>query len=159
MSHAKPQTQLDTADIQRILATLPHRYPFLLVDRIIDIDGNNSATGIKNVTINEPHFMGHFPGNPIMPGVLIIEAMAQTAGAICLFQYDVVQPSAVYFMTIDNAKFRKPVVPGDQLMIYVKKLKYRGNILRFGCVAEVDGNKVAEAEVTAMVSIDEHDIA
>ncbi|RCL02063.1 MAG: 3-hydroxyacyl-[acyl-carrier-protein] dehydratase [Candidatus Tokpelaia sp. JSC189] len=159
MNHTRQQAQLDTADIQRILATLPHRYPFLLIDRIVDIDGDNSATGIKNVTINEPHFMGHFPENPIMPGVLIIEAMAQTAGAICLFQYGIEQQGTVYFMTIDNAKFRKPVVPGDCLLLHVKKLKRRGNISRFGCVAEVNGSKVAEAEVTAMVSIDETNIA
>jgi len=158
MSSAKQQAHLDTADVHRLLAALPHRYPFLLVDRIIDIDGDDSATGIKNVTINEPHFTGHFPGNPIMPGVLIIEAMAQTAGAICLFQRHVEQPGVVYFMTIDNAKFRRPVVPGDQLMLHVKKLKQRGNVLRFGCVAEVDGNRVAEAEVAAMIGVNEHDI-
>ncbi|RCL00802.1 MAG: 3-hydroxyacyl-[acyl-carrier-protein] dehydratase [Candidatus Tokpelaia sp. JSC188] len=159
MSHTKQKAQLNTADIQRILFTLPHRYPFLLIDRIIDIDGDNSAIGIKNVTINEPHFSGHFPQNPIMPGVLIIEAMAQTAGAICLFQFASEQKGAVYFMTIDNAKFRKPVIPGDQLLLHVKKLKRRGNISRFGCIAEVDGNKVAEAEVTAMVSINKTNIA
>jgi len=152
MSGAKQQARLESADINQLLSALPHRYPFLLVDRIIDIKGDDSATGIKNVTINEPHFTGHFPENPIMPGVLIIEAMAQTAGAIGLFQRGPSRPGIVYFMTIDNAKFRKPVVPGDQLMIYVKKVKGRGAVLRYSCVAEVDGSKVAEAEVTAMIA-------
>jgi len=159
MSGAERQMYLDTADIHRLLAVLPHRYPFLLVDRIIDIDGDVSATGIKNVTINEPHFTGHFPESPIMPGVLIVEAMAQTAGAICLFQRDDERKVGVYFMTIDNAKFRQPVIPGDRLLIHVKKLKQRGNVLRYRCVAEVEGNRVAEAEVTAMISVDAHDDA
>lgn len=142
---------LKSADIQKLLSILPHRYPFLLIDKIIDIDGDNSATGIKNVTINEPHFMGHFPGNPIMPGVLIIEAMAQTAGAISILSNGFDTPSIVYFMTIDNAKFRKPVVPGDRLEIRVTKIKRRGNLSKYACVASVDGVKVAEAEVTAMI--------
>jgi len=156
--------QLETADIMQIARLLPHRYPFLLVDKIIAIDGDNSATGIKNVTLNEPHFTGHFPESPIMPGVLIIEAMAQTAGAICLLQREKTgdRPAAgkkhsVYFMTIDNAKFRRPVIPGDQLHIHVTKIKGRDKVFRFGCVAEVDGEKAAEAEVTAMV--DEIDFA
>lgn len=142
---------LQSADIQKLLSILPHRYPFLLIDKIIDIDGDNSATGIKNVTINEPHFTGHFPGNPIMPGVLIIEAMAQTAGAISIMSNGFDTPSIVYFMTIDNAKFRKPVVPGDRLEIRVTKIKRRGNLSKYACVASVDGAKVAEAEVTAMI--------
>ena len=142
---------LQSADIQKLLAILPHRYPFLLIDKIIDIDGDNSATGIKNVTINEPHFQGHFPGQPIMPGVLIIEAMAQTAGAISIMANGFDTPSIVYFMTIDNAKFRKPVVPGDRSEIRVTKIKRRGNLSKYACVASVDGAKVAEAEVTAMI--------
>ena len=142
---------LQSADIQKLLAILPHRYPFLLIDKIIDIDGDDFATGIKNVTINEPHFQGHFPGQPIMPGVLIIEAMAQTAGAISIMSNGFDTPSIVYFMTIDNAKFRKPVVPGDRLEIRVTKIKRRGNLSKYACVATVDGNKVAEAEVTAMI--------
>ncbi len=146
------QQKLEAADIQAILSVLPHRYPFLLIDRIVDIDGDRSATGIKNVTINEPHFTGHFPDKPIMPGVLIIEAMAQTAGAICLFERGSGKPGVVYFMTIDKAKFRRPVVPGDQLRLYVKKVKQRANISKYECVAEVDGVKVAEAEVAAMIS-------
>lgn len=143
-------TQLGSMDLEEIMRVLPHRYPFLLVDKIIEIDGDNSAVGIKNVTFNEPHFTGHFPGKPVMPGVLIIEAMAQTAGAISLRAGNYDKPGLVYFMTIDNAKFRKPVVPGDRLEIQVKKIKRRGNILRFACEAKVDGALVAEAEVQAM---------
>lgn len=142
---------LSSIDIQKLLELLPHRYPFLLIDKIVDIDGDESATGIKNVTINEPHFTGHFPGQPIMPGVLIIEAMAQTAGAISILASGSNKPSIVYFMTIDNAKFRKPVVPGDRMEIKVQKIKKRGPLSKYGCIAIVDGAKVAEAEVTAMI--------
>lgn len=144
-------SMLDTADIMRLMDILPHRYPFLLIDKIIDIDGDNSAVGIKNVTINEPHFTGHFPGKPIMPGVLIIEAMAQTAGAIALIARGLETQALVYFMSIDGAKFRKPVVPGDQLRIHVTKIKRRGALMKYACEAMVDGSKVAEAEVTAML--------
>ena len=143
---------LQSIDIMKLMKLLPHRYPFLLIDKIIDIDGDNSATGIKNVTVNEPHFQGHFPDQPVMPGVLIIEAMAQTAGSICILnKMSSEKPSLVYFLTIDNAKFRRPVVPGDRLEINVKKLKNRGNIWRFACEAIVDGAKVAEAEISAML--------
>lgn len=146
------KTELGSADILRIMELLPHRYPFLLVDKIIDIDGDNSAIGIKNVTINEPQFTGHFPNRPVFPGVLLIEAMAQTAGAICVdSRSDQGPPQLVYFMTIDNAKFRKPVVPGDQVHFHVKKIKQRSNIWRFQAVAMVDGAKVAEAEISAML--------
>ena len=142
---------LDTIDILKLMKLLPHRYPFLLVDRIVEIDGDNSAIGIKNVTMNEPHFQGHFPEQPVMPGVLIIEAMAQTAGAICINALAADRPSLVYFMTIDNAKFRRPVVPGDRLELHVRKLKKRGNIWRFACEAMVEGSKAAEAEISAML--------
>lgn len=145
-------TTLQSMDILKLMKLLPHRYPFLLVDRIVDIDGDDSAVGIKNVTVNEPHFQGHFPGLPVMPGVLIIEAMAQTAGAICMLKTAQDRPSRVYFMTIDNAKFRRPVVPGDRMEIHVKKVKNRGNIWRFACAAMVDGGKVAEAQISAMLS-------
>ncbi|WP_173932176.1 3-hydroxyacyl-ACP dehydratase FabZ [Chelativorans sp. Marseille-P2723] len=148
---------LESIDIQRLLRLLPHRYPFLLVDRIINVDGDNSAVGIKNVTMNEPHFMGHFPEQPVMPGVLIVEAMAQTAGAICLHNSKEDRPSLVYFMTIENAKFRKPVVPGDRMEIHVKKMKQRGTIWKFACEATVDGGKVAEAVISAMLSVEERD--
>jgi 3-hydroxyacyl-[acyl-carrier-protein] dehydratase len=151
MAEAAPAS-LDAVDIIGLMKLLPHRYPFLLVDKIIEIDEDNSAIGIKNVTINEPHFQGHFPEQPVMPGVLIVEAMAQTAGAICIRSQNTDKPSLVYFMTIDNAKFRRPVVPGDRLEIHVKKLKKRGNIWRFACEAMVDGAKAAEAEISAMMS-------
>lgn len=143
---------LDSADIMRIMELLPHRYPFLLIDKIIEMDGDNSGIGIKNVTINEPQFTGHFPNRPIMPGVLLIEAMAQTAGALCVHaRGDDAPPQLVYFMTIDKAKFRKPVVPGDVVEFHVTKVKQRANIWKFDAVAKVDGGKVAEAEISAML--------
>lgn len=146
------ENSLETLDIYGLQKLLPHRYPFLLIDRIVDIDGDNSATGIKNVTVNEPHFQGHFPGQPVMPGVLIVEAMAQVAGAISLKAAGSETPSLVYFLTIDGAKFRKPVVPGDRLEIKVRKIKKRGNIVRFACEAFVDGALAAEAEIQAMLA-------
>ena len=146
---------LEAIDINGLLQLLPHRYPFLLVDRIHSIDSDNSAIGVKNVTFNEPHFLGHFPGQPVMPGVLIVEAMAQTAGAICVKKLSQTKPPLVYFMTIDNAKFRRPVIPGDQLELHVRKLKNRGNIWKYACEGIVSGSKVAEAEITAMMSLPE----
>jgi len=142
---------LGSADIQQIMKALPHRYPFLMVDRIKDIDGDDSCVGIKNVTINEPHFIGHFPEKPVMPGVLLIEGMAQTAGALCVLAATGVSPPVVYFMTIDNAKFRRPVVPGDVVEYHVRKIRRRSNIWKFAAEARVDGVKVAEAEVSAML--------
>lgn len=141
---------LGVADLREILTLLPHRYPFLLVDKIIDIDGDDSAVGIKNVTVNEPQFMGHFPDHPIMPGVLLIEGMAQTAGAICARKTRS-GSNLVYFMTINNARFRKPVVPGDRVEFHVVKQKQRGNIWKFHCDAKVDGQLVAEADIGAMI--------
>jgi 3-hydroxyacyl-[acyl-carrier-protein] dehydratase len=139
-------------DIGEIMQLLPHRYPFLLVDKIVDIQGGDAAVGIKNVTINEPFFQGHFPGSPIMPGVLIIEGLAQTAGAITAnHEGSSGKPKLVYFMTIDKAKFRKPVLPGDVLEYHVVKSRARGNIFKFDCEAKVAGVKVAEAEVSAMM--------
>ena len=143
-------TTLSSADIIEIMKLLPHRYPFLMVDRIIEIDGDDSAIGIKNVTANEPQFTGHFPDSPIMPGVLLVEGMAQTAGAICA-RKDGTSGNLVYFMTIDNARFRKPVIPGDRVEFHVKKLKQRGNIWKFHCDAKVDGNLAAEADIGAMI--------
>ena len=152
---AAPTTTLETVDIQRLLTLLPHRYPFLMIDRIVEIDGDNSAVGIKNVTINEPQFTGHFPSQPIFPGVLLIEAMAQTAGAICVLNALGSQaPKIVYFMTVDKVKFRKPVVPGDQVRIHVTKQKSRANMWWFRGEARVDGKLVAEGEVSAMLSKD-----
>src|SRR3712207_2708872 len=142
---------LGAADINQIMQALPHRYPFLMVDRIRDIDGDESCVGVKNVTFNEPHFQGHFPGQPVMPGVLLIEGMAQTAGALCvLAAKDAGAPKLVYFMTIDNAKFRKPVVPGDTVEYHVRKMRRRANIWKFAAVALVAGARVAEAEASAM---------
>ncbi len=145
-------TTLDSADIHRILKALPHRYPFLLVDRIRDIDGDRSCVGIKNVTATEPHFQGHFPDFPVMPGVLVIEGMAQTAGALSVFaRDDLTTPQVVYLMTIDKVKFRKPVVPGDTIEYHVTKLKSRRNMSWYRGEAKVDGVIVAEGEVSAML--------
>ncbi len=143
---------LATADIMRVLQLLPHRYPFLLVDRIYDMVRDESAVGIKNVTVNEPFFQGHFPNFPVMPGVLIIEGLAQTAGALCVNNLgETYKPQLVYFMGIDGAKFRKPVLPGDQLHYHVKKIRSRGRAWRFYGEAKVNGQLVAEAEISAMI--------
>lgn len=144
-------------EIGELFKLLPHRYPFLLIDRIERIEGDTSAVGIKNVTVNEPHFNGHFPGEPIMPGVLIVEAMAQTAGALTARTHSGGEQKLVYFMTIDEVRFRRPVVPGDRLELHVKKTKQRGAIFKFDCHAEVDGQKVAEAKIGAMMVEPERD--
>jgi 3-hydroxyacyl-[acyl-carrier-protein] dehydratase len=141
-----------TIDIGRIMQLIPHRYPFLLIDRIVDVVPSASATGIKNVSINEPHFQGHFPQRPVMPGVLIIEAMAQTAGALVVHTLGPeAEGKLVYFMTIENARFRRPVVPGDQLLIHVVKERSRGNVWKFKAEAKVAGTLVAEATYSAMI--------
>jgi 3-hydroxyacyl-[acyl-carrier-protein] dehydratase len=147
-----PVKKLESADIATVLKMLPHRYPFLLVDRVIDIDGDDSGIGIKNVTFNEPHFQGHFPGNPVFPGVLMIEGMAQTAGVLCLTKLKSVKSNPVYFLTIDKAKFRKPVVPGDTLEYHMIKIAQRRTMWWYRGIAKVAGHIVAEAEVGAMVS-------
>jgi len=144
--------ELATADISKLLQLLPHRYPFLLIDRMFDMDRDQSAVGVKNVTMNEPFFQGHFPGFPVMPGVLIIEGLAQTAGALCVHNLgERYTPQLVYFMGIDRAKFRKPVVPGDQIFFHVQKLRSRGRAWRFMGEAKVEGKVVAEAEISAMI--------
>ncbi len=138
---------IDTQEIQGIL---PHRYPFLLIDRIIELEPKAKAVGIKNVTINEPFFQGHFPDYPIMPGVLIVEAMAQVAGILA--SRSGAEGNIVYFMSIEKAKFRKPVIPGDQLRFEINVIQQRGNVWRFSGLAFVGDNLVSEAEFTAMVT-------
>jgi len=143
---------IEAHDILRLLALLPHRYPFLMVDRIVEARGDEYGVGLKNVTYNEPQFQGHFPGKPVMPGVLLIEGMAQTAGALCvLSQGDKASASLVYFMTIDKAKFRKPVTPGDQVRFQMTRLARRKNMWWFRGEAFVDGALVCEAEISAMM--------
>jgi len=138
--------------IQRIMQMIPHRYPILLVDRMIDVKKDESAIGLKNVTINEAFFEGHFPSAPVMPGVLIIEAMAQTAAILVVDTLGKeVEGKLVYFMAIDDCKFRKPVTPGDQMHIHVQKVKSRGMIWKFSGQAKVGGTLCAEATVTAMI--------
>ncbi|MBV1903371.1 MAG: 3-hydroxyacyl-ACP dehydratase FabZ [Marinosulfonomonas sp.] len=143
-----------TADIDLIQRILPHRYPFLLVDRVEQIDGQTSAVGIKNVTFNEPHFQGHFPGTPIMPGVTIVEAMAQTAGVLVGVALDLADKDMLmYFMSIDRCKFRRKVVPGDVLKLSITTKRGGGKIWKFHGRAEVDGELAAEAEFTAMMDL------
>ena len=148
--------ELDCIGIEQILQLLPHRYPLLLVDRIIDMDGDESCIGIKNVTYNEPQFMGHFPSRPLFPGVFMIEGMAQTAGAMCVASKlaQKARPKEVYFMTIDKAKFRKPVVPGDTVEYHMTKLANRRNMWWYRGEAKVNGALVCEAEVSAMLVVE-----
>jgi 3-hydroxyacyl-[acyl-carrier-protein] dehydratase len=142
----------ETLDIQRLLALLPHRYPMLLVDRIVDARGDEYGVGIKNVSFNEPQFQGHFPERPVMPGVLLIEGMAQTAGALCVASRGLgAKPSVVYLMTIDKVKFRKPVVPGDQVRYHMTRIAKRRNMWWFRGEAKVEGALVCEGHVSAML--------
>lgn len=143
---------LETLDVLAIMQRIPHRYPMLLVDRLTEIVPNESAVGIKNVTINESFFQGHFPARPVMPGVLIVEAMAQTAGTLVVHSMGgEADGKLVYFMSIEEAKFRKPIGPGDQIKIHVKKEQARRNVWRFRGEAKVDGVLCAEASFTAMI--------
>jgi UDP-3-O-[3-hydroxymyristoyl] N-acetylglucosamine deacetylase/3-hydroxyacyl-[acyl-carrier-protein] dehydratase len=137
--------------IEQIMQVLPHRYPFLLVDRIVEIEERKRVVGIKNVTINEPFFQGHFPGHPVMPGVLIVEAMAQTGGMLLLGNLGDPQQKVVYFMSLDNVKFRQPVRPGDQLRFELDLIQVRGSVCKMRGVARVDGKVVCEADMSAMV--------
>lgn len=149
----KQKSELTTLDIEQILECLPHRYPFLMIDRIVDIDGDDSAVGIKNVSYNEPMFQGHFPDKPVFPGVLIIEAMAQTAGAIVIAhdREAGMSGSIVLMLTIDKAKFRKPAGPGDRIEFHMRKVHRRRTVGRYEGRAMVDGVLIAEAEVGAMI--------
>ena len=147
----KAVTTLEAFDIEMVLKMLPHRYPFLMVDRVVDIQGDESGIGIKNVTINEPQFQGHFPGNPVFPGVLMIEGMAQTAGILCIAATGA-RPKSVYFLTIDKAKFRKPVRPGDTIEYHMEKITRRKNMWWYRGEAKVEGQIVAEAQVGALLS-------
>ncbi|MFN7038736.1 MAG: 3-hydroxyacyl-ACP dehydratase FabZ [Alphaproteobacteria bacterium] len=139
-------------DIEKIIKMIPHRYPLLLIDRIVEFVENEYAVGLKNVTMNEPHFLGHFPGKPIMPGVLIVEAMAQTSAVFVVETLKgATEGKLVYFMSIENAKFRKTVVPGDSLYLHVRKERNKGNVWKFNAEAKVDNILVAEATFTAMI--------
>jgi UDP-3-O-[3-hydroxymyristoyl] N-acetylglucosamine deacetylase/3-hydroxyacyl-[acyl-carrier-protein] dehydratase len=153
LARAAQRSGVPAMDIGRIMDVLPHRYPFLLVDRILEIEGDRRIVGVKNVTINEPFFQGHFPGHPIMPGVLIIEAMAQVGGMLLLshFEGQDVENKVVYFMSLDNVKFRRPVLPGDQIRFELEMLAFRGRTCRMKGQGFVDGQVVAEAEMMAMV--------
>jgi 3-hydroxyacyl-[acyl-carrier-protein] dehydratase len=148
----EPGVAVDVVDILRIMQDIPHRYPFLLIDRVVDLVRNVSAIGVKNVSVNEAYFAGHFPNHPVLPGVMIIESMAQTAAVLVV---ETLGPEAagkvVYFMSIENAKFRRPVVPGDQMRVHVVKERNRGNVWKFHGIARVDGVAVAEATFAAMI--------
>jgi 3-hydroxyacyl-[acyl-carrier-protein] dehydratase len=141
-----------TIDIERITQMIPHRYPFLMIDRVVEVVPDATAVGIKNVSINEPYFQGHFPQRPVMPGVLIIEAMAQTAAVLVVHTLGIAaEGKLVYFMSVDSARFRRPVLPGDQLRIHVSKERSRGNVWKFNGEAKVNGTLVAEATYAAMI--------
>ncbi len=142
----------ESLDIERVKRLIPHRYPFLMIDRVVDIVADSRAVGIKSVSVNEPHFQGHFPDRPVMPGVLIIEAMAQTAAVLVVYTLgSVSEGKLVYFMSIDNARFRKPVVPGETLHVHVHKRQRRGAVWKFESEARIDGKVVAEATFAAMI--------
>lgn len=156
MSEAEKPKTFEAIDIQRIMHLLPHRYPFLLVDKIIEVKGQQSCIGIKNVTYNEPQFQGHFPQQPIFPGVMIIEGMAQAAGCVAILTgTEGGRAKAVYFMTVDKAKFRKPVVPGDVLEYHMSLINRRRNMWWFRGEAKVGGVICAEAELGAMIIADD----
>lgn len=145
------ETAVDAVDIAKIMTMLPHRYPFLLIDRVKDMRGDEFGIGVKNISYNEPQFMGHFPGNPVFPGVLMIEGMAQTAGVMCI-NATATAATKVFFLTIDKAKFRKPVVPGDVVEYHMTKMARRKNMWWYRGEAKVAGQIVAEAEVGALLS-------
>ncbi len=146
---------VDTIDVMRIMQMIPHRYPFLMIDRVVDLVPDRSATGIKNVSINESYFQGHFPRKPVMPGVLVIECMAQTAAVLVVETLEgAAAGKLVYFMSIEECRFRKPVEPGDRLHVHVTKIRHRANVWKFSGEARVDGTLMAEARFTAMIMDD-----
>lgn len=149
---AEAEDRVEEIGIERIMRMIPHRYPFLLIDKVVEVRPDNDAVGIKNVTINEPFFAGHFPQRPVMPGVLIIESMAQTAAVLVVQTLGAkAKGKLVYFMTVDNARFRKPVVPGDRLQVHVSKQRNRGSVWKFNGEAFVGDKLVAEATFAAMI--------
>lgn len=153
MSFTSQDPSLASADIGMIKRMIPHRYPLLLVDRVFNMAPAESCVGVKNVTMNEPFFQGHFPDRPVMPGVLVVEAMAQTAAVLVVHTLDALDNDLlVFFMTVDNCKFRRMVVPGDQLELHVSVLRHRGNVWKFRGEAHVEGALAAEAEFSAMIS-------
>lgn len=152
MSDVATSAEVDVADISRVMQMIPHRYPMLLVDRVVDMRRDQSAVGIKNVTINEPYFQGHFPTRPVMPGVMIIESMAQTAAVLVVHTLGPEsEGKLVYFMTVDDARFRRPVVPGDRMHIHVTRERRRGNVWKFSAKVMVDDQLAAEASFAAMI--------
>ncbi len=158
MDEMKNPKELGVMEIRRILELLPHRYPLLLVDRVLEMNGDKSIVCLKNVSANEPYFQGHFPNYPVMPGVLIIEGLAQTAAVLGISNIgETDEPQMIYFMGIERAKFRRPVIPGDTLYFHVEKVRSRGRVWRFRGEAKVDGQIVAETEISAMI-IDQADI-
>jgi 3-hydroxyacyl-[acyl-carrier-protein] dehydratase len=149
---AEAEGRVNEIGIERIMRMIPHRYPFLLIDKVVDVQPDKDAVGVKNVTINEPFFAGHFPQRPVMPGVLIIESMAQTAAVLVVETLgEKAEGKLVYFMSVDNARFRKPVVPGDRLRVHVTKQRNRGNVWKFTGEAFVESKLVAEATFAAMI--------
>ncbi len=151
---SEPTNELTSVDLAMIQRMIPHRYPFLFVDKVINIKTGESAVGIKNVTFNEPHFQGHFPAKPVMPGVTVIEAMAQTAAVLVSHTLDLIDKNPlVYFMTMDKCRFRNMVVPGDVLELHVQVLRGRGKIWKFWGEGKVDGKIAAEAEFSAMIDL------
>jgi 3-hydroxyacyl-[acyl-carrier-protein] dehydratase len=154
MEASERMVSADVAEIDtlRIMELIPHRPPFLMIDKVVDVVAGERAIGVKNITINEGFFQGHFPARPVMPGVLIIEAMAQTAAVLVVHTLGpMAQGKLVYFMSVDNARFRRPVVPGDTLKVHVTSLRHRGNVWKFEGQAKVDGKLCAEATYAAMI--------
>jgi 3-hydroxyacyl-[acyl-carrier-protein] dehydratase len=152
MNDSTAATEMGTVDILRVMQMIPHRYPMLMVDKVVRMVSDQSATGIKNVTVNEPYFQGHFPSRPVMPGVMIIESMAQTAAVLVVYTLGAAsEGKLVYFMTVDNARFRRPVVPGDTLHIHVTKERRRGNVWKFSGKVMVEDQLAADANFAAMI--------